>query len=222
MFSLSGPLSVVDDLGVCEHGGKKNLIQSIPSGGDSRSSNSSITRPALGMPSLRLRKDVASLPSRKRLTVNQPTASAQDIFVWPADVTAALRGCVCFSDQVMSVRSGQTNIWINKHEKVHVSRKGREQDWEPLNFLFFFNCLGLDIYQSLKSSSLLTTSSPPLVPMSSDESFPDVPATNVCAWEGLCHILMVKLAKQKNLQRTPVGCTVSSRQPSHSAVFGKS
>lgn len=155
----------MDDLGVFEHGKKKTFSQIFRAVGtwraaDSSSSKGSMTRPALGVASLRLRLDAAPLPSRKSLTANQPKARARDIFVWPADVTAALRGCVCFSDRVTSERSGQTNTQINKHEKVHVSRKGRERGWEPLNFFFFFNCLGLDIYQSLKSCTLLTTSSP--------------------------------------------------------------
>lgn len=165
MFSLSEPVSVVDDLGVFENGGKKPSSQIFRAvvtrrAADASSSKGSMTRPALGVASLRRRLDAAPLPSRTRLTANQPKARARDIFVWPADVTAALRGCMCFSDRVTSERSGQTNTWINKHEKVHVSRKGREQDWEPLNFFFFFNCLGLDVYQSLKSCTLLTTCSP--------------------------------------------------------------
>lgn len=42
------------------------------------------------------------------------------------------------------------------------SRKGWERNWKPLNFFFspFFNCLDLDINQSLKSSPLLTTRNP--------------------------------------------------------------
>lgn len=75
---------------------------------DSSSSKGSMTRPALGVASLRLRLDAAPLPSRKSLTANQPKARARDIFVWPADVTAALRGYVCFSDRVTSEHSGQT------------------------------------------------------------------------------------------------------------------
>lgn len=66
--------------------------------------------------------------------INQPTA--RDIFVWPVDVRAALRGRVCFSDRATSERSGQKNSWINKNEKVFEERMGAGLEASELFFLF--------------------------------------------------------------------------------------